>query len=176
MANNAWETAAKAVWAWLRGPVANGLPPIAHPRSAKNNPGRWVDASADWRITERSSLATPLTTAALQHWQESTCSYARLRVDEYRRLYLDLRFDWPADSYFGREELQATEADAAACQGVYLAAFRRYADDTAELVVKQSPGFAGSLSLVLEGVTAAEWQRLQSQASNLYNWLPEQHA
>ncbi|TLM92367.1 hypothetical protein [Hymenobacter jeollabukensis] len=169
------ETAAKAFWTWVRGPVGNGLPPIVHPRYAKNNPGSWVDASADWRITERSSLATPLTSGALQRWQEHNFSYARLRVDEYQRLYLDLRFDWPADTYYGQEELQATEAEAAAGEGVYLAELRRYADDTAELVVKQTPGFAGSLSLVLAGVTAEEWQRLQRHASARYNWVPKAH-
>ncbi|WP_133257042.1 hypothetical protein [Hymenobacter edaphi] len=146
---------------------------MAHPRYTKNNPGRWVDTSADWRIQERSSLATPLTTGALLQWQEHNFSYARLRVDEYQRLYLDMRFDWPADTYYGQEELQATEADAAACEGLYLAEFRRYSDDTAELVVKQVPGFAGSLTLVLQGVTAEDWQRLQSQASKCYRWIAE---
>ncbi|GAB2959972.1 hypothetical protein GCM10027048_29270 [Hymenobacter coalescens] len=173
MAKNAWETAAKALWTWLRGPVENGLPPVAHPRYTKNNPGSWVDTSADWRIRERSSLATPWTNATLQQWQESNFTYVRLRVDEYRRLYLDMRSDWPADTYYAREELQPTEAAAAACEGVYLAEFRRYPDDTAELVVKQSPELAGSISLVLRGVTAEEWQRLQAQASERYNWLPK---
>lgn len=172
MAKNTWETAAKALWTWLRGPVEHGLPPIVHPRYIKNQPGSWVDASADWRIIDRSSQATPWTSEALKQWHESNFSYARLQVDEYQRLYLDMRFDWPTDTYYAQEELQTTEAAAAACEGVYLAEFRRYADDTAELTVKQSPSLAGSVSLVLQGVTAEEWQRLQAQASRLYNWLP----
>ncbi|WP_400193758.1 hypothetical protein [Hymenobacter sp. B81] len=141
---------------------------IISPEFIPNNPGEWQYTSNDWRITRRTHVATPFTRDGLQQWQNKKYTHLRLRADDARRLYLEIRYTWPDDVYYSLHELQATEAEAAERGGVYLAEFALADDGSAELVVQQVPAVLGYICFKLEGVTTEERQALRSLIADQY--------